>query len=446
MRVMKRSARTKDSETWRVAIVPIRLSGADYRRAHEACHKAASLWNFFLASIQEYWKENETDPTEKEMRHFLYEQRPDLRDGLHAHTVQLILGDLMDAVSTYRSNRDSGDKNARAPHREKNYRPLEFTAGFGWRVTPDGRRIALSFGKGHKRIALPLPEIADPKTGEILPSERWGSMQLCWDRNARKWSLHISVPTPKPPQGNPDIIAAIDEGVINPMTVAVEAEDSYDVLVVNGRHARAVKHYRNTRIATLQEKLSRCVKGSKRWRKLNAKRKRIEAMTDSALRNADHQTTRKVADFMQAHDAGRIVTGDVRGIEKSTRKDEAKRVRNTKNQRRRLSQWSRGRQETLLEHKTGMAIEHIDESWSSKTCPACQTRNHPNGRGYHCHNCGFTCNRDAVGAINILIRAKNGSYQPMDTNKTVHVKYLRATPIFQPEKRREHGVIPGTGA
>lgn len=251
--------------------MPIRLSGADYRRAHEACHKAASLWNFFLASIQEYWKENETDPTEKEMRHFLYEQRPDLRDGLHAHTVQLILGDLMDAVSTYRSNRDSGDKNARAPHREKNYRPLEFTAGFGWRVTPDGRRIALSFGKGHKRIALPLPEIADPKTGEILPSERWGSMQLCWDRNARKWSLHISVPTPKPPQGNPDIIAAIDEGIINPMTVAIETEDSYDVLVVNGRHARAVKHYRNTRIATLQEKLSRCVKGSKRWRKLNAK-------------------------------------------------------------------------------------------------------------------------------------------------------------------------------
>lgn len=80
-------------------------------------------------------------PPKKEMRHFLYEQRPDLRDGLHAHTVQLILDDLMDAVSTYRSNRDSGDKNARAPHREKNYRPLEFTAGFGWRVTPDGRRI-----------------------------------------------------------------------------------------------------------------------------------------------------------------------------------------------------------------------------------------------------------------------------------------------------------------
>ena len=295
-----------------------------------------------------------------------------------------------------------------------------------------GGRIALSFGKGHKRIALPLPEIADPKTGEILPSERWGSMQLCWDRNARKWSLHISVPTPKPPQGNPDIIAAIDEGIINPMTVAIETEDSYDVLVVNGRHARAVKHYRNTRIATLQEKLSRCVKGSKRWRKLNAKRKRIEAMTDSALHNANHQTTRKVADFMQAHAPDASSRETCAASRRAPARTRPSASGTTKNQRRRLSQWSRGRQETLLEHKTGMAIEHIDESWSSKTCPACQTRNHPNGRGYHCHNCGFTCNRDAVGAINILIRAKNGSYQPMDTNKTVHVKYLRATPIFQP--------------
>ena len=62
------------------------------------------------------------------------------------------------------------------------------------------------------------------------------------------------------------------------------------------------------------------------------------------------------------------------------------------------------------------------------------------------HREDVNCNRDAVGAINILIRAENGSYQPMDTNKTVHVKYLRATPIFQPKTGVEHGVIPGTVA
>lgn len=443
---MRRSARTQDDETWRVAVIPVRLSGADHRKAHEACHKAALLWNFLLAEMRAYWDEHGSDPSDKELRHRLYEKRPDLRDGLHAHTIQGVLDGMNDAVATYRENRRQGNMDVHAPHRAKNYRPLDFTSGYGWRPTNDGERVALSFGRNHRRILVRMPNISDPKTNAPVPVERWGAMRLCWDRNKRQWSLHVSVPTSRPPQGNPNNIAAIDEGVINPMAVAVETDDAYEILVVNGRHARAVKHYRNTRIASLQERLARCVKESKRWCKLDAKRRRIEAEAADALRNADHQTTRKVADFLQEHDAGRIVAGDVRGIEQNTRKNETRRVGNRKDQRRRLSQWSRGRQESLLSHKTGMPVEHIDESWSSKTCPACQTRNHPNGRGYHCRNCGFTCNRDAVGAINILIRAKNGSYQPMDTNKKVHVKYLRATPIFQPEERREHGVIPGTGA
>ncbi len=443
---MRRSTRTQDDETWRVAVIPVRLSSADHRKAHEACHKAALLWNFLLAETRAYWDERGSGPSDKELRHRLYEKHPDLRDGLHAHTIQGVLDGMNDAVATYRENRRQGNMDAHAPHRAKNYRPLDFTAGYGWRPTNDGKHIALSFGRNHKRIIVRMPNISDPETNAPVPVERWGAMRLCWDRNKRQWSLHVSVPTSRPSQGDPNNVAAIDEGVINPMAVAVETDDAYEILVVNGRHARAVKHYRNTRIASLQEKLFRCVKGSKRWRKLDAKRRRIEAKTADALRNADHQTTRKVSDFLQEHDAGRIVAGDVRGIEQNTRKNETRRVRNRKDQRRRLSQWSRGRQENLLAHKTGMTVEHIDESWSSKTCPACQTRNHPNGRGYHCHNCGFTCNRDAVGALNILMRAQHGAYAPIDMDKPIRVKYLRATPIFQPKTDVEHGVIPGTGA
>lgn len=427
---MKRSTKLQANETWRVAIIPVQLTSADYRNAHEACHKAALLWNFLITETRAYWDKHKTDPSDKELRTSIHDKHPELRDGLHAHTIQGVLDDIRDAIMTYRENRSQGNMDARAPYKKKNYRPLDFTAGYGWRSTADGTHIALSFGKGHKRIIIRTPEIIDPKTHALVPVEQWGAMRLCWDRNKRQWSLHISVPTGCPKSGDTSIIAAIDEGIINPMAVAVETKDSYEVLVVNGRHARAVKHYRNTRLSSLQEKLARCVKGSKRWRKLDAKRKKLEAKASDALYNADHQTTRKVADFMRKHDAGRIVAGDVRGIEKNTLKDESKRTRNNRNQRRRLSQWSRGRQERLLAHKTGMVIEHIDESWSSKTCPACNARNHPVGRGYYCRNCGFTCNRDAVGAINILIRARNGAYQPMDMSKKIHIKYLRATPIF----------------
>jgi hypothetical protein len=43
------------------------------------------------------------------------------------------------------------------------------------------------------------------------------------------------------------------------------------------------------------------------------------------------------------------------------------------------------------------------------------------------------------------MRAQHGAYTPIDMDKPIRVKYLRATPIFQPKTGVEHGVIPGTG-
>lgn len=226
---MRRSTRTQDDETWRVAVIPVRLSGADHRRAHEACHKAALLWNFLLAETRAYWGEHGSDPSDKELRHRLYEKQPDLRDGLHAHTIQGVLDGMNDAVATYRENRRQGNMDAHAPHRAKNYRPLDFTAGYGWRPTNDGKHIALSFGRNHKRILVRMPNISDPKTNAPVPVGRWGAMRLCWDSNKRQWSLHVSVPTSRPPQGDPSNVAAIDEGIINPMSVAIETDDAYEI-------------------------------------------------------------------------------------------------------------------------------------------------------------------------------------------------------------------------
>ena len=69
---MRRSTRTQDDETWRVAVIPVRLSGADHRKAHEACHKAALLWNFLLAEMRAYWDEHGSDPSDKERYQTVY--------------------------------------------------------------------------------------------------------------------------------------------------------------------------------------------------------------------------------------------------------------------------------------------------------------------------------------------------------------------------------------
>ena len=142
--------------------------------------------------------------------------------------------------------------------------------------------------------------------------------------------------------------------------------------------------------------------------------------------------TRKAANMIIAAGAGTIAVGDVRGIEKNTRQAERKRA--GRHQRRRLSQWSRGRQERYLGEKTGAHLTHTDEAYSSKTCPACLTRNRPSGRNYQCRGCGFTCHRDAVGGINILMRATHGAYTRIDPTKPVRVTYLRATPLPKPQR------------
>jgi hypothetical protein len=65
--------------------------------------------------------------------------------------------------------------------REKKYRPLSFTAKFGWRVTPEGR-LALSLGRGRDR-----PE-----------------------HSRRRPAVTVAV--------------AVDEGILNPMTLTAPAD------------------------------------------------------------------------------------------------------------------------------------------------------------------------------------------------------------------------------
>jgi len=185
---------------------------------------------------------------------------------------------------------------------------------------------------------------------------------------------------------------------------------------------------------------SKCTKGSRRWVKLDKARKHAQFAAADGLRNVDHQVSRKVADLAVAHDTGTIVLGDVRGIEKNTLRTERRRA--GRHQRRRLSQWSRGRQERYLREKTLADVSHVNEAYSSKTCPACLSRNRPTGRNYQCRACGFAARRDAVGAVNILMRAIHGEYRRVDPGAKIRVTYLRATPIRVARSKAENPATP----
>ncbi|MHB8245688.1 MAG: nuclease/transposase family protein [Acidimicrobiales bacterium] len=210
-------------------------------------------------------------------------------------------------------------------------------------------KLNLSLGRGRSGIVVALPTVIDSATGESVPPDLWGEIQLCWDRDNRQFSLHIPYATAREVSTG-GAVTAVDEGIINPMTLATWTDEgTIDVTIINGREGRAIKRGRNKAVGQIQHKISRCKNGSAKHRRLVLAKKRVKGKANLVLTDFDHQVARKAANHVIAHDTGRLVLGDVRGIEQKTRVER----RMGRHGRQQLSQWSRGVQERYLSETTG---------------------------------------------------------------------------------------------
>ena len=220
-----------------------------------------------------------------------------------------------------------------------------------WRISKG--QLHLSLGRGRPRIDLAVPTVLDSATGEKVPSELWGEIQLCWDRDARRFSLHIPYKTLREVSAG-GAVTAIDEGIINSMALATWVDEkTVDVTVINGREGRSIKRQRNKAIGQLQRKISKCKNGSRKHHRLVMAKKKINGKTELSLCDFDHQVSNKAANHVINHNTERLVVGDVRGIEKETKSKQ----RMGRNGRQQLSQWSRGTQERYLNEKTGVDLD-----------------------------------------------------------------------------------------
>ena len=95
--------------------------------------------------------------------------------------------------------------------------------------------------------------------------------------------------------------------------------------------------------------------------------------------------------------------GDVRDI--------ADGVKHGKQHNQQSSQWNHGQMRQYITYKAeaeGIAVELVEEHYTTQTCPNCSKRHKPRGRRYTCGQCGFSTHRDVVGQINILSRYTTG--------------------------------------
>lgn len=251
----------------------------------------------------------------------------------------------------------------------------------------------------------------------------------------------------------------IDDGIIpqpttNTAVMAVDMGESHPAACTNGekatiircRKVRANAQHRNKKAADLQELIARCKPGSRRWKKRVASRKRLQAQTDTKQRDMLHNFSRAVVQEAQDMHAGTIVMGDIRDIADNTKTER----RLSRENRQKISNWPHGQLRAYITYKAaalGIAVELINEAYTSKTCPQCGHLNKPNGRRYRCSQCGDVGHRDNVGSTNILSKRMTGQLARMVPCESIKYRHpVRRASGVRADTRRGRATVPVAGA
>jgi putative transposase len=304
---------------------------------------------------------------------------------LQAHSKDAAQAGFYQACKTARSNRKIG---AKFPHKRKFYRTTIWKQSG---IRRQGQRLLLSRAKGLPPIIVLLPHHLQ----QVL---RVLEVRLVYDRRARRYTWHLVVENGKQPKAAPGTnVVSVDLGEIHPAV----AGDEQQATIITCRERRHQQQGHAKRLAKLNKALSRKTKGSRRERRLRAARTRMRAKHKRVMRDMEHKISRAIVDVAVDQQAGTIAIGDVRDV--------ADGVKHGKQHNQQASQWSHGRMRQYITYKAeaeGMAVELVDEHYTTQTCPNCTERHKPRGRRYTCGRCGFSAHRDVVGQINILSRYK----------------------------------------
>ena len=301
-----------------------------------------------------------------------------ISSSLHAHTSDAIVGNFYGSIKSANERKKHGDKNAKFPRKRKRFFKITWKSS-GIRVKSDN--LILSNGRGNEPLIIPW-QFELPLQIEI-GWRKMGGYEL------RATYQFVSC-------GNSgDKVAAIDLGEIR--TAAMFDGDT--VTVYSGRILRSKQRYLNKIKGELDSKIDTAKKGGKKRGKLIKTKRRICNNLNNQIKDILHKQSSHIISMLHQRGVQRIVIGDMRDIRKN--KDHGAQ----RNQQ--LHQALYGKIRWNLTYKAarkGIDTVLQEESYTSKTCPCCGTRNSPKKRLYKCKQCGFEYDRDGVGAINILAK------------------------------------------
>lgn len=388
--------------------IKFRASKSDISRLFGCNGESARVWNDCLEHAKSYRKENGKMISRTELQKATKQNY-----NLHSQSIQAVVHKYIFARDAAYKAIQKGYKN-KYPYRKKGHFNTKW-AKDGFKIQDNGK-IALSMGVYGGKRQLPIMLKIDLKK---VPEGRVKELEVIWEKGLK---LCITYDDGKEPIENRNTnIASVDMGEIHSIASVTEEGNG---LVITGRKMRSIKRLRNKKIAELQKKMSKCKKGSRKWKKYNRAKQDILAKTNRQLKDAAHKTTRQFVNWCVENEIKNVVVGDVEGVQRNTSSRKKQRIR-SKQTNQKLSQWQFGLILCYLRYKLlaeGITLEKIDESYTSQQCPCCGRRQKTSTRNYSC-KCGYREHRDIHGAKNILSKYKYGDIK--DPVPIKAIKYLR---------------------
>lgn len=391
--------------------IPFRTTQKDLDRLFACNRTSAQVWNDCLTFAKEHHLRTGSWIDLHELQ-----QLTRRKYNLHSQSVQSIQERYLAARTNAWKAKQQGYSQIRYPYKEKKNYPTRWKKD-GFIINPDGQ-IELKMCIIDRKRQPPIKV----KIGK-LPSGQIKEIELVWDRQLM---LALSFEDGQQPEENNNKgLAAVDLGEIH--GIAGITEDG-QAIIITSRKLRSLKRLRNKKIGDLQNKLSRCQRGSRRWKKLRRAIAKTSQKTERQQRDILHKTSYRFVEWAEVNQINQVVAGDVEGVQRNTKahqRNPKKRHKN-RNTNQKLSQWPFGLLLAYLAYKLqakGMTLTKIDESYTSQTCPVCVRKKKVSGRIFRCH-CGYLEHRDIHGAKNILAKYKYGTIINLGI-KSQKVTYLR---------------------
>jgi putative transposase len=308
----------------------------------------------------------------------------DPENRLHAHSADAVVQSFFASLKSWRERRKT-DPNARPPRRRRYYYKVQWKSSA---IKVESGKLRLSNGKGNKPLVIPW----------VWDTPVW--VEIGWDGKQYELRACYKI-VDAPPKGEKEEggVAGVDLGEVH-LAVAHDGENTY---IANGRLLRSKCRYQNKLQAKLSRLIDRKKRGSRRHRQLLRSKRKQLARLNRQIQDILHKQTTRLVSTLCARGVQTVVIGDIRNIRVSATRVSGTESFYGKKANQKIHQMVHGQAQHYITYKAerlGMRVVLQDERYSSQTCPACNKRNKPKGRGHRC-GCGFRFHRDGVGAINL---------------------------------------------